>query len=201
LLSRYLQGESIPRRFPSGPFPFFAPIPSPTNQLTHVNPAQGIDAKVLEAMQQGRANPWAMNVPAFHESVLRHDFSKGGSPREHLKVQREWCREANCKLVVVYIPLCTIANPIYIESQNKLGGPGYGKLAQLDDRHLAQQRHLREVTSQLQIPFLDTTNMFIEAERTKGRMFWPIDGHCNAQGYRILAEACADYWTAGKVPE
>lgn len=25
-------------------------------------------------------------------------------------------------------------------------------------------------------------------------MFWPVDTHCNAAGYRLVAEACARAW-------
>jgi hypothetical protein len=56
------------------------------------------------------------------------------------------------------------------------------------------------VCRDLGIPFLDTTEEFIEGERRGQRLYWPIDGHCNAAGYRLVADICARYWSEAAMP-
>src|SRR5262249_4796522 len=112
---------------------------------------------------------------------------------DHLGFLASNCNRLETRLTVVYIPHRVAVNPLYLEAQNKLGGAGFGAVT--DGPLLrAQQQHLLKVTQSLGIAFLDTTDAFVQAEKSEGRLFWPIDGHCNAAGYRLVAEACARHW-------
>jgi lysophospholipase L1-like esterase len=199
-LGRWWAGEVVPGRYLSGPFPFLAPVPSPANPLSSMDPPANIDAQVLDAMERGKTNAWTIQEAALHEQTLRMDYAKGGGGADYLQNIAAHCERQGCRLIVVYIPHQVTANPIYMRAQIKLG-VDYGKVTQLDGpMYRAQQRHLQQVTQALAIPFLDSTEAFIEAEKTSGGMFWPIDGHCTAAGYRLLAETCAHYWTTGALP-
>jgi lysophospholipase L1-like esterase len=199
-LSRWWRGEVIPRRMPSGPIPFLAPVPSSANPLSNMALPANVDPEILSAMQRGKANPWNILLAAMHERALRRDYSNPCGARDYLRRIASICAEHECSLVVVYIPHLATTNPRYMKAQTQLGAE-YGNLTRLDGpQYRAQQRYLAQLTQALAIPFLDTTEEFIEAEKTDVRMFWPIDGHCTAAGYRLVAEVCARHWLEGAVP-
>jgi lysophospholipase L1-like esterase len=197
---RYEAGLAIPRRWPSGPFPFFAAVPSSANPLTAKEPPANIDPAVRDAMRQGKANPW-QGAGQLYEQMLKHDFKKRGSAAEWLAQIATSCRHYQARLMVVYIPHYTTANPLYFAGQNRLGGTTYGpKTDWARAPYRSQQHHLRQVCADLDLPMLDTTDAFIAAEQTRGRLFWPVDGHCNPAGYRLLSEICARFLTDGTLP-
>jgi len=195
----------VPRRTPTGPFPFFEPVPAPSNPFTErlqtVIPPN-LDPAIMDAMKRGTANPFNVGLGTLYERVLRHDFrTNEGGAEDYLEHFVKLCKAGNCRLVVAYLPQPCTANAVYIPAENKLGGSGFGKLTRLDQPpYRNQQDHLRAVCGQLNIPFLDMTDEFIEAEKGSQRLFWPYDAHCNAAGYRLAADICARYWTTGALP-
>jgi lysophospholipase L1-like esterase len=203
---RRLANQPTPRRFPSGPYPFFAPVPSDSNPLTSHKAPANIDPQILQAMCKGTCNPWnaacgPKGVGEAYANNLSHDFSKGGGTQRYLRHIASLCQEEGTRLIVVYIPYYVATNSIYIPAQNRLGGTQYSIDTRFDrSPYRNQQHHLDEVTLELKIPFLDLTEEFIEAEKTRGRRFWPIDGHCTAAGYQLVAELCARFWTKGTWP-
>jgi hypothetical protein len=149
-------------------------------------------------MRRGKANPWNLDMATMYEKALRADYKSSGGAHEYLNYFRGLCESHHCKLVVVYIPYLGTANPIYLPAQNKHGSPGFGNLQRIDQPpYRNQQEHLTEVCREFGIPFLDTTDAFIEAEKGSRRLFWPHDGHCNAAGYELVAHTCARYWLHG----
>src|SRR5262249_50089994 len=99
---------------------------------------------------------------------------------------------------IVYVPYHAATNPEYLATQNRLGGP---PVARLDGpRFLGQQRHLRQLTAELRIPFLDTTAAFVRAERGGGREFWPVDGPCTAARQGRLRGVLGAYRPGGEIP-
>jgi GDSL-like Lipase/Acylhydrolase family len=198
LLLRWRAGQTVPRRWPGGPFPFFAPVPSRTNPLTSQKAPDDIDLAVLDAMRRGHANPWNAGALALYDFELRFDFREGGGAGDYLRRMEEQCRDHGARLAVVYVPYPGATSAAYLAAQKRLGGfePDAGRT--LDGEACrSQQRHLGLVTSELGLPFLDLTDTFIEAEKDGRRLFWPIDGHCNAAGYGLMAEVCARYWSTG----
>jgi lysophospholipase L1-like esterase len=199
-IRRHRDGLTVPRRFPSGPYPFHAAVPSPNNPFTTDEPPEGIDPDILDAMKRGKTNPRQAGSAGFYDLMLTHDFIKFGSVKPYLTHMKSLCRPAGVRLVVVYVPYPAVVNPFYIAMQNRLGGPGFRELTNLNHPpYRNQQLHLRQVCGELDLPLLDPTEEFIKAEE-KERLFWPIDGHCNAAGYRLLAGVCANYWRDGTMP-
>lgn len=198
---RLATGQVVPRRFTAGPFSFFAPVPSENNPLSNKPDPPGVDPAILDAMKRGKTNPWHVNLASFCERILRHDFTSDVGAGEHLRFAAEVCHRHDGRLIVVYIPHLGAANPIYLATENKLGTPGFEGRARLDQPpYRNQQEHLAKVCHELGIPFLDTTEEFIEAEKGPQRLFWAVDTHCTAAGYRLVAELCAKYWSDGGMP-
>jgi hypothetical protein len=194
-LARKREGRSLPSRFYSGPFPFLAPVPSPANPLSYNPPLKNVDPQILDAMKRGKCNAAALAQAATHEKVMRYDYRQGGGAGPFLDYIAGQCKQANTRLIVMFIPAPMTANPIYMNDQLRLGAPSYGKVTRLDGaEYRAAQRNLSEVTKKLGVPFLDATDEMIKGEKT-GRMYWSIDTHCTPAGYRLLAEVAAHDWT------
>ncbi len=195
MIRRAAEGRSVPRRFLAGPFPFMAPVPSPANRLTRYGPPGNMDPTILKAMERGKANPWNAAAAGHYAMALGWDLTQRGGVRNQLRDLQTFCARRGVRLAVVYVPYPGSVSVEYVVAQNRLGGPPLDPRRPLDDAaHRKQQEHLREVTRELGLPFLDATDAFIEAERGGERMFWPIDGHCNARGYHLLATLCARDW-------
>jgi lysophospholipase L1-like esterase len=198
LIARWRAGEVVARRFPSGPYPFMSPVPSAANPLTGLKPPPAdVDPEVLGAMRRGTANPWGFVMAKIHAKVLRHDYDRNGGVRDYLRYIASLCEQQGTRFVIVYIPHQVTVNPRYLEAQKRLGAPDYDPTKLDGPAYRAQQRHVARVTTELGVPFLDTTEELIAAEKSGGPCFWPIDGHCNAAGYRLLAEICARFWVDG----
>jgi lysophospholipase L1-like esterase len=201
IIRRLSRGLVVPRFFHSGPFPYYEAVPSNHNPLTGRKTPDHVDPAVLAAMREGRANPALVVTVQLLEERLRHDFRSGGDSAPYWERMATLCRAGQARLIMVYIPYCAAVNPAYVASQRRLGAHALGGMDSLQDaRYRSQQRHLRHLADTLGIPFLDLTDTFVHVEQSDQRLFWPVDGHCNAAGYRLVAEACARYWTTGALP-
>ncbi len=69
-------GWVLPRRVHSGPFPFFAPVPSPSNPLSQSKRMEGLDPE-LEARDAGGES---QSVSAGHAAVFRGVSATGLRP-------------------------------------------------------------------------------------------------------------------------
>jgi lysophospholipase L1-like esterase len=190
-------GWVLPRRWHSGPYSFFAAVPSPMNPFTHDPRVEGLDPELERAMRAGKTNPFMGGLLPRFEQNLRRDYDVEGGVVNVLGFLSRFCREHGVQLNVLYIPFHVAANRDYLAAQVKLGGcAGFKFPASFSDEpHRAQQRHLDRACRQAGLPFVDTTDAFIAGERER-RLFWPTDTHCNAAGYHLVAEKCARCWSA-----
>lgn len=194
-------GRSVPRCFYSGPFPFFGAATDSNNPLAKRRPPDGIDPDIYDAMLRGKFNPFHAGGRLAFVNLMRRDFSDNDNTQKHLQYCQSVCAARGVRLVLAYIPYHAATNPAYLEAHAKLGGPGLGDISSLNDPVFRRsQNHLRSVAQKLGIPFLDMTDEFIGAEKTVGHMFWPYDYHCNAAGYRLVAQVCARFWKDGLIP-
>jgi lysophospholipase L1-like esterase len=201
VVDRLWRGLAVPRFFPSGPFPYFEAVPSLSNPLTTSKPLVGVDPEILDAMKRGRANPTLVAAAELFEERLRHDFAKSGDTTPYLARMKQLCKDRGAALTIAYIPYAPSVNTVYLHAQKRLGTKQLADLSSLSDpRYRTQQKHLSEVTRRLEIPFLDLSDSLAQAEARGTRCFWPIDGHCTAAGYRLIAEECARRWEARVAP-
>jgi len=202
VIRRLKQGKPVPRFYHSGPFRVWEPVPSPNNLwTTGEGLPKGVDPALIEVFRRGAANPCLPIQAVAIADHLREDFTKSGGVDRHLRRITSICRDSGSRLVVVYIPFYTNVNSAYLPALTRLGYHPTDPDGSMESPAFhAQQLHLRDVTDSLGIPFLDLTQEYIEAEKSRGRMFWAYDGHCNAAGYQVAAAACARFWNHGARP-
>jgi lysophospholipase L1-like esterase len=195
LMERFWAGLVVPRRYLSGPLPYVQPVPSPTNPLTVLRTfPPHLDPEIRTAMSEGKLNPALLQVNDRYQQNIRVDLKEKGGAEAYLRRMKSYCQRNSARLVVVYIPYHITVNPEYAAAQNRLGGFQYSAAESFaDPMYRRDQRYLSDVTRALEIPFIDTTPEFATPERTGRRMFWPVDGHCNAAGYQLVARLCARY--------
>lgn len=190
---RLKAGYGLPRRFVTGPHPFYQPL-SATAPDADWAKVPNVDPEVYSSVERGTFSYQLLGSPEHFALWMSDDYSKKGGAQDHLKRMAQLCSEHQCRLFVVYIPHHVTANAIYIPAQNRLGGKGFPRGEDMaSPRYRTQQIHLTQVCKEQGLPFVDTTDAFVEAEKTQ-RMFWPMDGHCNPEGYRFLAEQCVQLW-------
>jgi len=197
LLTRLGRGLVVPRRYVSGPLPYVQPVPALSNPITQlIRPPENVDPAILQAMGEGKLNPWLLGMNDRCEKMSSFDPAKTGGATRYFQIMASHCRRQRTELVLVYVPLHVMTNSAYITAQNRLGGHQFSPDTMQFARALyrRQPAHLVEVSRDLDIPFFDTTGDFARAEQSEGRMFWPVDGHCNAAGYHLIAQICARYW-------
>lgn len=68
-------GEVVPCRYPSGPFYFLAPVPSPSNPLSTRDRPVNVDPQILSTMERGKTSAWSILAAAHHQEMLRLDYA------------------------------------------------------------------------------------------------------------------------------
>ena len=205
LWRRWRRG-GLPLRYHRGPYRFFPPVPSPANPLSQIAPPANADPNLVDAMRRGRLNPCLIRSLPHFATVLQHDYEASGGVGSHVGYLARLCRNGNARLVLVYVPYHAAVSQRYLSAHRRLGGPGVDSITSLmEPRYRRQQNHLRRVAKTLRLPLLDLTDAFIAAEQAGARLYWPIDCHCNAQGYALIARACVQWWrkqrpAAGPLP-
>jgi lysophospholipase L1-like esterase len=201
VIRRLTHGYPVPKAIPSGPFPFFEAVPAPTNLLTRKEPPPGVAPRIVEAARRGELNPSLLWYASEIEEKLRRDPSIDGGAYEQLERIASLCRQRKVRLAVAYIPAHITVNPAYLDAMREMGADASSPTdLRIDPAYRVQQRHLRDITARLGLPFLDLTDEYILAEKNEGRMYWAYDTHCTPAGYRLAAEACARFWADGTTP-
>lgn len=197
--SRLSDNLGVPRFFYSGPYTFLSPVPAKNNPLSSTDPPENIDPLILDAMTRGKFNSWLAGTPYGFLQMSTVDYSRDHEVAKYLRQINALCLESGAQLIIAYVPFHGTTNPAYFAEQSKLGGPSIEKFKTLANSEFrGQQAHLRRITQELNLQFLDLTDTFVEAEKHKGRMFWPLDGHCNGNGYRLIAENLKQFWNQTK---
>lgn len=152
----------------------------------------GLDVALRSSFESGRLNPFLLRI------ALRHPGYFGDAAREDLRAESvtllaeplrglaRLAREAGSELVVVSIPYPVYVSRSGLQSQRSLG-------FDLDEGLLVTDvpdRVTREASEAAGLRCLSPLKAFREHD-DRDPLFFPIDGHLNAAGHRLLAEQIA----------
>ncbi|HVR71189.1 MAG TPA: SGNH/GDSL hydrolase family protein [Vicinamibacteria bacterium] len=188
---RAWRGAAVPRRWHTAPFPFFGPVPDPTNPLT--GRAAGyeplVEPALLDAMRRGALNPYL----ADHLERSALDLLAAADAAPHLRAARDLARAHGAALRVAYLPHSLQVSDYYmsfarryavIKPAESLTGPEYQR----------QAAALGEACRALEVPFLDLTPPLRREEEAGRRLYWDYDNHMRPEGYAFVATLLADWW-------
>jgi lysophospholipase L1-like esterase len=190
---RAWRGAAVPRRWHTAPFPFFGPVPDPTNPLTHR--ARGyeplVEPALLDAMRRGALNPWLSD----HLERAALDLVADADAGPHVRAARDLARAHGAVLRVAYLPHSLQVSDHYMAFARRyavlkpaasLTGPDYHRQAEA----------LGRTCQALDVPFLDLTPLVRREEDAGRRLYWDYDNHMRPEGYAFVARELAAWWAA-----
>ena len=177
-----------------GPYPYFLPVPHPSNPLSKPgrDPEKDarVDPEILAAMKAGRFNPFLSDGARLVERRLRRRKGMAAGVRRYVEALKRTAEAANARLIVAYLPAHVTVSDDYQAAWNRLG-KDFRQRTLATQRSRWHQPALAELLDGLQIPFVDTTPALVVREAAGERLFHAFDSHPNAHGYGVAAEELA----------
>ena len=188
---RAWRGAAVPRRWHTAPFPFFGPVPDPTNPLTDRAPGYEplVEPALLDAMRRGALNPYLSDH--LERSAL--DLLAEADATPHVRAARDLARAHGAALRVAYLPHSLQVSDYYmafarryavVEPAASLTGPEYQR----------QAAALGRACAALDVPYLDLTSPLRHEEAAGRRLYWDYDNHMRPEGYAFVAATLAGWW-------
>ena len=171
-----------------GPFPFFLPVPDPSNPVTFHHEIPPIAPVVLEAMRKGHFNPFLWNSAPGTERALLSDPAVDGHLGRFLDALKDTATAHQARLLLAFIPLHATVSDYYYRFWNQLGAP-FERPTLTTPEFRLQQRTLAQLTAEREIPFLDLTTTLEEYESSGTHLFNGYDEHMNNEGYTVVGTA------------
>ncbi len=190
LAERLLSSEPIYRRWPHRPMPFFPAVPDPANPWSRASAMPpNIEPALYRAMLTGSLSPWLKGQADFMPEMLANDFSSDRAAQRFLRRIRDLCQSAGVRLIVAYVPFCGVVHPRYATSLIEVGmRPAIAHALSRDPIFRRQNRFLASLCANLQLPFADTTEDLVAAERDGVPQYWNFDTHPRPAGYATIAK-------------
>lgn len=160
---------------------------APLERLSRLDPA------VRRAFDEGRFNPFHLSNAIRTPDYFLHATRPDGLVREQsmladcLRVIARMAAENQADLLVVSVPYPVYVSPAAVESHRRLGFDGDASLASSD----APDGLIRTACAEAGIPCVSVNPAFRKAA-SRSELFFPLDGHLNAQGHRFLAGQLVD---------
>jgi hypothetical protein len=191
VLLRAWRGAPVPRRWHTAPFPFFGPVPDPTNPLTTRAPGyEGlVDPPLLEAMRRGTFNPYL----ADHLERSAVDLVAAADASPYLRAARDLLARHGAALRVAYLPHALQVSDYYMAFARRyaVGKPADSLTGAAYQRQAAD---LARACRGLDVPFLDLTPLLRREEDAGRHLFWDYDNHMRETGYTFVGQALARWW-------
>ena len=184
-------GHTPALRYHRGPFPFFRPVPHPSNPLTSSDERfRHLPAEVLEAMRAGRLNPFLPDVAVRLEERLLLPLDDQSNGRSQLAYLQDLCEREAASLLVGFIPSNAIVSDAYRPYWEALGA-SFEHPSLTVPAFDAQAAALASGLRDLGVPFVDLTPPLREAEAKGERLYAEYDTHLRAAGYELVGQTLA----------
>jgi hypothetical protein len=197
VLLRASRGAPVPRRWHTAPFPFFGPVPDPTNPLTtRASGYEGlVDPALLEAMRRGTFNPYL----ADHLERSAVDLLAEADATPHLRAARDLVARHGAVLRVAYLPHALQVSDYYMAFARRyaVGKPADSLTGAAYQRQAAD---LAQACRGLDVAFLDLTPLLRGEEDAGLHLYWDYDNHMREAGYAFVGQVLARWWM-GAAPD
>lgn len=180
-----------------GPYPFFLPVPHPSNPLSGEPDDDRIDPDILAAMRRGTFNPYLRNAAPLLEHSRRLPFGPETDGSGQLQRIVEIVRANGASLIATYAPAHVTISDAYLPLWNRLGGH-FQRATLVTPEFRREQRILGRFFAERDVPFVDPTDALAAEEAAGHRLFAGYDGHLNPDGYALLAGLLHEAYVQGK---
>jgi lysophospholipase L1-like esterase len=183
------EGDTPALFYHQGPFPFFLPVPHPSNPLSQVprEPDPEVRPDIWRAMRRGRFNPFVRQGTMRMERELTQPLDEVTGGRSYLAEIRDLAAGVGASLVATYVPLHVTVSDYYYPLCLDMG-VRFVRPTLVSEEYRRHQSDLAGMLGELGIPFVDPTEAMQAAEQAGQRLYVGYDPHLNAAGYRLLAE-------------
>lgn len=193
VVSSVLNKREVATRWSKPPFQFLPTAESDRNPLhdeafaryaeSFVSPA------ILEAMRQGRFNPFVVNEYSNYEAFL----SGPTNMDEAIEPLKIFTEAHGSRLIVVHLPYKAQVSDYYLGFQEQYD-ENKQPISLMAERYQVHAEALRIECERLQVPFLDLTPLIRAREADGQRMYWDFDEHMKAASYLVIGETIYDLW-------
>jgi lysophospholipase L1-like esterase len=197
VVKNLIQGKTVPHRWISKPFIFFASVPAPSNPWSNDMKADEyekfVSPKIATAMKKGRFNPFAVDEYALFKEHLPERFKI----TEHLNGIENFMAQYNKKIYIVYVPCRNQVSNYYLPYQKEFSSDSV--LVPLTDSiYQVHAQIMKSSCGSLGIPFLDCTEIIKTDENSGHHLYWNYDEHMKPKGYALVGKAIYSWWRTVK---
>ncbi len=188
-----IEGKTVPHRWTSKPFTFFAPVPALSNPWSNDVKAKEyekfVSPKIATAMEKGRFNPFAVDEYSLFKENLPQKFKI----TEHLNGLENFAALYNKKIYIVYVPCRNQVSNYYLPYQKEFSSDSV-LVPLTDSTYQVHAQILKTSCGSLGIPFFDCTNMILSEENAGHHIYWNYDEHMKPEGYSLIGKAVYSWW-------
>ncbi|MCL5990762.1 MAG: hypothetical protein M1419_01495, partial [Bacteroidetes bacterium] len=197
VLKNTIQGKTVPHRWISKPFTFFAPVPAPSNPWSNTEISSRyekfIAPKIANAIRKGRFNPYAVDEYAQFKEHLPEVFKI----TRHLNGIENFMAQYGKKIYIAYIPSRNQVSPYYLKYEKEFSTDT--SLVPLTDSIYNIHAKIMEAScNSLGIPFYDCTEIIRNEENSGNHLYWNYDEHMRPKGYALIGKALYEWWSKAK---
>ena len=197
VLKNVIQGKTVPHRWISKPFSFFAPIPSPRNPWSLAEKSSRyekfISSKIADAIKKGRFNPYAVE----EYSQLKEHLPEIFKISEHLNGIENFMAEYGKNIYIVYVPSRNQVSSYYLHYEKEFSTDT--ALTPLTDSIYNIHANIMKAScNSLGIPFYDCTEIIRKEENSGNHLYWNYDENMRPKGYALIGKALYEWWRKAK---
>lgn len=190
VISRAIDGRNVPLAWHSQLLFLFGAETEALDEAKKSGLLEHVDPAVLEAIRAGRCNPNVIAYRQMFEKASKENLRADPRLAASVEAMVATCRANDCRPLVAFLPLHFLVNPVYHETHDRLLGQKATEVTDVENaRYQKQPRFLQSECKRLGVDFVDLTPALKAAEKSGVRTSWPLDGHCTAQGQRVVAAA------------
>lgn len=197
VFEKLLNGESVARTWKREPFMFLTSAEKRSNPLNNKNyemyVRKFVSPHILDAMRKGRFNPHVINEYSLYKKRLTLRYNNSEQP----SYMKKFIEDSGGKLIIVYIPCRSQVSDSYLQYQRE-----FNQEKQLQtltsEEYQVHAQILRDICSNLNIPFLDTTALIKKYEDNGTRMYWNYDEHMKGDTYSLIGAEIYSFWKSGR---
>lgn len=198
VVSALMRGDSVATRWMKQPFSFLPSDESASSPLHDeqfvADISSFVSPEILEAMKQGRFNPFIVNQYTTYKGYLPRPKDMPGV----IERTKSFVESHGSSLMVVHIPYKGQVSDHYFETMQQFD-ENKQPSSLMADEYQVHASMLRADCERHGVPFLDLTAFLREREAGGERMYWEYDEHMKPSAYLLVGEEIYKFWDAAGV--